>query len=83
MYSRRVNKRSRFKTLRAFIDAQPRQKTQGDIARELGVSESALSSYLSGARIPAREVALRISSHCGIPLENLLNPELTDARRAS
>jgi transcriptional regulator with XRE-family HTH domain len=61
------------------VDAQPRQKTQGDIARELGVSESALSSYLSGARIPSREIALRIASQCGIPLENLLDPEVAKA----
>lgn len=54
------------------MDAQPRQKTQGDIARELEVSESALSSYLSGARIPNREVALRIAKKTGIPLESLL-----------
>jgi transcriptional regulator with XRE-family HTH domain len=70
-----VNKRSRFKTLRAYVEAQPRLKSQNDIARELGISPSALSSYLSGVRMPGREVALRISAKCGIPLENLLTPE--------
>ena len=67
-----MNKRSRFKTLRDYVDAQPRRKTQGDIAVELGVSESALSSYLSGARTPSREIALRLSRQFGIKLESLL-----------
>lgn len=78
-----MNKRSRFKTLREFIDAQPRSKTQGAIAKELGVSESALSSYLSGARFPSREIALRLSAQCGIPLESLLSPDLRPAAKAS
>jgi transcriptional regulator with XRE-family HTH domain len=68
-----VKKSSRFKTLREFID--DRKVTQGDIARELGISESALSSYLSGVRTPNRELALRLSRDYGISLEGLLNPE--------
>ena len=70
-----MNNHSRFKTLREYVDAQPRRKTQGDIARELGISSSALSSYLSGTRVPGREVGLRLSRLCNIPLENLLNVE--------
>lgn len=76
MYSQAVNKRSRFKTLRQFVAAQPRSKTQGEIARELGITESALSMYLSGARIPSKDVALRIRDYTGIPLDNLIDPQL-------
>lgn len=78
VYSHRVNKRSRFKTfktLREYVDAQPRQKSQGDIARDLGVSQSALSSYLTGARIPSRDVALRLEEKTGVPVQNLIDPD--------
>jgi plasmid maintenance system antidote protein VapI len=75
VYSRSVKKRSRFKTLREYVEAQPRQKSQGDIARELGMSESALSCYLNGKRTPGRLMGIRLSKELGIPLENLLNPD--------
>lgn len=77
-----MNKRSRFKTLRDYVDAQTRGKTQGDVARELGVSESSLSSYLSGARFPTREVALRIAKQCGVSLESLLDPAAAERMSA-
>lgn len=77
-----MNKRSRFKTLREYVHSQTRGKTQGDVARELGVSESSLSSYLSGARIPTREVALRIAKQCGVSLESLLDPEVAQRMSA-
>lgn len=67
-----MNKRSRFKTLRQFVDAQPRSKSQNDIAADLGISPSALSSYLSGARVPSREVAFRLTKLTGVSLESLL-----------
>jgi transcriptional regulator with XRE-family HTH domain len=70
-----VRKTSRFKTLRDYVDAQPRQKTQSDIAADLGLVPSQLSMYLNGVRRPSRDVALRISRQCGIPLEGLLDPE--------
>lgn len=75
-----MKQNSRFKTLREYVNAQPRQKTQGAIARDLGISDSMLSNYLSGARIPGRETALRLSSQCGIALEGLLNPEAAEAK---
>jgi transcriptional regulator with XRE-family HTH domain len=67
---------SRIKTLRAYVDAQPRQKTQGEIARELGLSESQLSLYLTGARTPSRDTALRLAREFGFDLEALLDPEV-------
>lgn len=79
VYSHRVNRRSRFKTLREYVDRQPRQKNQGDIARDLGISESALSSYLTGARIPSRGVALRLEEKTGIPVQNLIDPARASA----
>lgn len=69
-----MNRSSRFKTLRAYVDAQPRRKTQNDIAAELGLSPSQLSLYLTGARIPSREVALRLFQDFKISLEGLLDP---------
>lgn len=69
-----MKKSSRFQTLREYVDAQPRTKPQGEIARDLGLAENTLSQYLNGHRIPQREVALRLSRDLGIPLENLLNP---------
>lgn len=64
--------RSRFKTLRDYVNAQPRTKTQNEIAKELGIAPSALSQYLNGVRTPSKEIALRLSDEIGIPLENLL-----------
>lgn len=66
---------SRFKTLRAYVDAQPRRKTQNEIAEELGLSPNMLSLYVTGARIPSREVALRLARDHGFDLESLLDPE--------
>jgi transcriptional regulator with XRE-family HTH domain len=71
--------RSRFKTLRDYVNAQPRTKSQNEIAEDLGISPSALSLYLNGHRIPAREIALRLSRQCGVPLESLLDPETVRA----
>lgn len=56
------------------MNAQPRTKTQGDIARELALAENTLSQYLGGHRFPAREVALRLHRDFGISLEGLLDP---------
>jgi len=65
---------SRFKTLRAYVDAQPRRVTQNEIADSLGLSPSQLSLYLTGLRIPGRAVALRLSRDHDISLEGLLDP---------
>ena len=56
------------------MNAQPRTKTQGDIARELEIAENTLSQYLGGHRMPSREVALRLHRDFNIDLEGLLDP---------
>lgn len=66
---------SQFKTLRDYVDAQPRTKTQGEIAQELDIAENTLSQYLGGHRTPSREIALRLHRDHGIDLEGLLDPE--------
>jgi hypothetical protein len=65
----------RYKTLRAYVDAQPRAKTTVEIAAELGVGIDALYAYLAGRRVPQRDIALRLSRDFGISLEGLLDPE--------
>jgi transcriptional regulator with XRE-family HTH domain len=61
--------------LRDWVNAQPRTKTQGDLAADLGIAGNTLSQYLGGHRIPSRRIALRLARRCGVPLENLLTPE--------
>ncbi len=67
--------RSRYKTLREYVDAQPRGKTLDAIAEELGIPRTTLSAYTNGHRVPGREVALRLSRDFGISLEGLLDPD--------
>jgi plasmid maintenance system antidote protein VapI len=57
------------------VDAQPRTKTQGDIARELDLAENTFSQYLGRHRFPSRETALRLHREFGISLEGLLDPD--------
>lgn len=71
--------RPRYKTLRAYVDAQPRGKVLADIAADLGLTVSALNAYLGGHRLPGREVALRLSSDYDIDLAGLLDPKLAKA----
>jgi transcriptional regulator with XRE-family HTH domain len=70
-----MKSRSRFKTLRDYVNAQPRTKSQNEIAEELGITPSMLSEYIHGRRVPSKETALRISRQCHISLENLIDPE--------
>lgn len=69
-----------FKSLREYVDAQPRTMTQGDIARALGLTESALSLYLSRKRFPSRQTAIELSKRTGIPFTSLMG--LEEARTA-
>lgn len=68
-----MKRSSRFKSLRDYVDAQPRGKTQGDIARDLGIAESTLSQYLNG-QAARRSIAERIAEQTGVPLIALLDP---------
>lgn len=67
-------RRSRFKTLRDYVEAHKGTKTQGKIARDLGLAANTLSQYLNGHRIPQRDVALRLARELDISLEGILNP---------
>ena len=60
--------------MRDYVAAQPRTKTQYDIARELDVAPNTLSVYLSRNCVADKFIARRISLQCDIPLENLLFP---------
>lgn len=68
--------RARYKTIRAYVDTQPRGKTTTAIAAELGVTEASLRAWLAGNRFPSREVALRLSRDFSISLEGLLDPSV-------
>lgn len=68
--------KKRYRSLHDLVAAQPRNLTQGDIARMLGLSEAMLSNVLSGKRRLGADNALRISKRWGIPLENILNPKV-------
>jgi len=70
-----MKRRSRFKTLRDYVNAQPRTKRNPQIARELGLTPGAMAAYLGWHRIPNRETALRLSEEFGIDLNGLLEPE--------
>lgn len=44
-------------------------KTQGDVAKSLGISVSALSMYECGERIPRDNIKLRIAAYYGKPIQ--------------
>jgi predicted transcriptional regulator len=70
-----VGKRARFKSLKAFVASFPeRHGRQREVAQVLGLTEPALSSYLSGRLVPSRETALRLSRDHDIDLSGLLDP---------
>lgn len=62
----------RFRSLREYVNSQPRTKTQGQIAAELGIAPNTLSQYLNGRSTPSKEIALRLSADFDISLEGLL-----------
>lgn len=71
--------RARYKTLRAYVAAQPRGKALADIAADLGLTTPTLAAYLGGHRMPGREVALRLAKEHDIDLTGLLDPSLAQA----
>jgi transcriptional regulator with XRE-family HTH domain len=74
-----VKSDSQFKTLRDYVNAQPRTTTQGEIATRLGIAENTLSQYLGGRRTPGRGLALRLHRDFDISLEGLLDPASAEA----
>lgn len=49
---------------------------QGELAQKIGISQALLSRYLSGERSFSPSRALSISKITGIPVLNLLYPEM-------
>jgi DNA-binding XRE family transcriptional regulator len=72
----------RFATLQEYVDAQPRTKSQEQIADELGVAPNTLWQYLKGRSSPSKEIALRLARDFNISLEGLF-ATVGVSRRAS
>lgn len=47
-------------------------KSDGELARNLGISKQAMSSYYSGVRAPDEFVCLRIAEALGKPLDSVI-----------
>jgi transcriptional regulator with XRE-family HTH domain len=71
-----------FRSLRDYVNAQPRTITQTAIAQGMGLSDTMMSAYLSQRAIPSRNVALRLSRAYGISLVGLLDPASVDPKSA-
>jgi plasmid maintenance system antidote protein VapI len=69
---KRNERREKYPTLLAYVNAQPRTVSQNEIARRLGLSQSQLSLYIRGHRSPSKDTALRLSRQFGIALDGLL-----------
>lgn len=46
-------------------------KSQGEVAKELGISVSALSMYENGARIPRDPIKIRIADYYNMPIQDI------------
>ena len=46
-------------------------KTQAEVSRDLGISDSALSAYENGDRIPRDEIKIRIADYYGESVSNI------------
>ena len=57
---------SRIKDLRT-----ERGETTEDMAREIGITASAVTMYERGFRIPRDEIKIKISEHFGVPVESI------------
>lgn len=60
--------------LRAVMDSNS-ISLQRDFANKIGVTESAISYYLSGKRIPRYDVMVRIATIFGVSLDWLMKNE--------
>ena len=48
-----------------------RGETAEDVARSIGVSNSAITMYETGQRIPRDEIKIRIAEHFGMSVESI------------
>lgn len=47
------------------------EKSQAQVANDLGISDSAISAYEQGDRIPRDEVKIRIANYYGVSVESI------------
>lgn len=62
-------RRGPFPNLRSFFDQTGTR--QGDIAANVGISESHMSNIVSGKRIPSLTLAKKLSAETNVPIEAL------------
>lgn len=72
---KRASRRKTYRDMSAYIAAQPRDKTQVQIAEELGIAPSQLSQLKLGSRGVNGGLARRLARVCRVPIETLLRPE--------
>jgi len=65
-----MSDKQRGKALRKYMRAQG-MKRQRELARDLGMSDTAISRYFSGEVFFSAKTALRIAKKTGVPMEAL------------
>lgn len=52
-----------------------RQKTQADVARDLGINKATLSSWMNGTRTPKMEKIDMLCKYFGVPRSAIMEPD--------
>lgn len=52
-----------------------RQKTQADVARDLGINKATLSSWMNGTRTPKMEKIDMLCKYFGVPRTAIMEPD--------
>lgn len=52
-----------------------RGETTTELANAIGSSQSAISMYENGARIPRDDIKIRLSKHFGVPVDQIFFTE--------
>lgn len=55
-----------------------RQVSQVDLGDAIGVRQTAISAYETGRTMPSMAVALRMAQFFGVPVTDLLQPDITE-----
>ena len=50
------------------------ERTQAQVAKDLGISDAALSAYEQGTRIPRDEVKVKIAAYYGVTVSSIFFP---------
>lgn len=61
-----------YPSLDAYLKFDENRGTATELAHELDINPSYLSLIRAGLRMPALDLALRISQRCNIPVESLI-----------